>query len=145
MTERITSRVFTAISRTGGGYPLRNVSTAGSPVFVFAIGRAGGLAHPAGSNGVDRHAWPHRRREIDRAQVLALRRARLGANHGIHQSGEVVAQLGFAVGGLADVGMDDAGFVDPILDPATLDILDGAANIEGDRAGTRVRHQPTRA
>src|SRR5437660_11828336 len=105
MTERIASRARTAISRTGGGYPLRKVSTAGSPVFVFAISRAGGLAHPAGGGGVDRHAGPHRRREVDRAQVLALRRAWLGADHGIHQRGEIVPQLGLAIRGLADIGV----------------------------------------
>src|SRR6202165_980936 len=139
MTERIASRAFTAISRTGGGEPLREVSTAGSPVFVFAIGRARGLAHPAGEGGVDRHAGSHRWGEVNRAQILALRRARLGADHGVHQGGEIVAQLGLAVGGLSDIGVDDAGLVDAILDPATLDVLDGPADVEGDRAGTRVR------
>src|SRR2546421_4663057 len=102
------------------------------------------LAHPAGGGPGYGHARPHRRREVDGAQVLALGGARLGTHHRIHQGNEIVLQLRLAVGGLADVGVDDAGLVDPVFDAATLDVLDRAANIEGDAAGARVRHQATR-
>src|SRR5256712_4201427 len=102
------------------------------------------LAHATGGDRVNGHARPHRRREVYRAQVLALGGARLGAHHRIHQGDEIVLQLRFAVRGLADVGVDDAGLVDAVLDAATLDVLDRAANIEGDTARARVRHQATR-
>ncbi len=40
--------------------------------------------------------------------------------------------------------MDDAGFIDAVLDAATLDVLDRPADVEGDAARARVRHQATR-
>src|SRR5438309_9973809 len=105
---------------------------------------AAALAQPAGGGRVDGHAGPHRRREIDRLQVLPLRRARLGTDDRVHQGDEVVLELRFAVGGLADIGVDDAGLVYPVLDPPALDVLDGPRDIKGHGPGTWVRHQATR-
>src|SRR6266705_1451817 len=102
------------------------------------------LAHSTGGDRVNGHTRPHRRREVDGAEVLALGGARFGAHHRIHQGDEIILQLRLAVGGLADVGVDDAGLVDPVLDAATLDVLDRAADIEGDAARARIRHQATR-
>src|SRR5438309_8595207 len=57
------------------------------------------LAHPAGGGRVYGHARPHRRREVDGTQVLALGGTRLGTHYRIHQRNEIVLQLRLAVGG----------------------------------------------
>ena len=78
-------------------------------------------------------------------EVLALRGARAGAVHGVHQRGEVVQQHVLLEAGLAERDMDDAALVDLELDAAGLDLLDRALEIEGDRARLGVRHQAAAA
>ena len=60
---------------------------------------------------------------------------------GLDERLQVVDELGLFEGDLADRRVDDARLVDPELDLAGLGLLDGLADVEGDRAGLGVGHE----
>ena len=94
---------------------------------------------------VDADAGTHRRRQRDALEVLALGRRRLRLDDAVDERVRVGDQR---IGGerrLADRRVDDAGLVDAELHLAGLDFLDRLGDVDGDRAGLRVRHQAARA
>ncbi len=90
---------------------------------------------------VDPDARAHRAGDRQRAQVLALGTRRLGAVDRVDQGREVVDQRLRLEAALAHGDVDDRGLVDLELDAAALDLPDRPLEIEGDRAGLRVRHE----
>src|ERR1039457_3790713 len=93
---------------------------------------------------IDRYAGPHGCSDRDRLHVSALRAGRLGSNDRIHQSSEIVAQFVVIERRFTNCGVNNASSVISELDASTLDVLDRLGDIEGDRAGLGVRHQPAR-
>src|ERR1700726_860941 len=91
---------------------------------------------------VDRYAGAHGRSDRDGLHGGAPRTGWLGSNDRIQQSGEIVAQFVVVERCFTDCGMDDASSVITKLDASALDVLDRLGDIEGDRAGFGVRHQP---
>src|SRR5260370_41751789 len=94
---------------------------------------------------VDRNRRPLRRRQVERAQVLSLRRRRLVADQRVHERRQVVVQLGRVERNLADGGVDDAELIGTNLDLAALNLAHGTRNVLGDGARLGVWHQTTRS
>src|SRR5690606_30429744 len=96
--------------------------------------------HPGSGQG-DPYARTHGRGEVDRLQVLALRRLRLRRFDGRLQRLEVLGELLGGEAGLADRRVDHAGLVAAELDLARLERADDRADVGADGAGLRVRQE----
>src|SRR4051812_29800770 len=81
----------------------------------------------------------------DRADVLALRRGRLGADQLLDDGLVVAQQLVVVERGLADRHVDDRRAVRAVFDLAGLGLLDGLADVHRHGADLRVRHLALRA
>ena len=86
-----------------------------------------------------------RRRHRDLPEVSALGGCRLGPLQLVEHGAEVALQRGRFEAGLADGDVHVAVAIGAVLDLATLELGDGPADVLGDGAGLRVRHQATRA
>src|SRR5690348_548095 len=98
----------------------------------------------AGAVRVDLDAGAHGRRDGDLLQVAALGAGRLQTEHLFERRGVVLRELDLGERGLADDEVQVRVPVDPELDLAALDVVDGLGDVRGDGAGLRVRHQTTR-
>src|SRR5713226_1202542 len=94
---------------------------------------------------VDRNRRPLRRRQVEGAQVLSLRRRRLVANQRVHERRQVLVQLSRVERNLADGGVDNAELIGTKLDLAALDLAHGTRDVLGDGARLGVWHQTTRS
>src|SRR6266851_7279111 len=94
---------------------------------------------------VDRNRRPLRRRQVEGAQVLSLRRRRLVANQRVHERGQVLVQLSRVERNLADGGVDNAELIGTKLDLAALDLAHGTRDVLGDGARLGVWHQTTKS
>src|ERR1017187_4751575 len=83
------------------------------------------------------------RAEGHRLQVGALGARGLGAHHGIHEGGEVLAEPAIVEGRLADHRVEIAEAIVSNLDAATLDLPDGPGDVKSDRTRLGVGHQST--
>src|SRR4051794_17943702 len=99
----------------------------------------------SGLGRVHLDAGPHRRRDGDRPQVLALGRARLGADELLDDGLVVLEQLALLERGLAERHVHDRGAVRAVLDLAGLGLLDGLLDVHRHGADLRVRHLALRA
>src|SRR3954454_18276934 len=97
---------------------------------------AGGIHLDAGALGGGHH---------DRADVLALRRGRLGADQLLDDGLVVAQQLVVVERGLADRHVDDRRAVRAVFDLAGLGLLDGLADVHRHGADLGVRHLALRA
>src|SRR6266568_4649943 len=93
---------------------------------------------------VDGDARTHGRGQCDFLDVFALGRGRLGFHHGFDDRVRVFRELSGVKLDFADWAVHDPGLVHTKFHFAGLDFLDRLRDIESDRAGFRVGHQPPR-
>src|SRR5436190_4629724 len=97
-----------------------------------------------GDGRVDRNRRAHRRRDVNRADVLPFRRRRLRLANGVDDRRGVVLQL---IGGkrdLSDRNVNDRRLVDAELHLAGLDLLNCLGDVERDGAELRSGYQSAR-
>src|SRR5476651_1941735 len=101
-----------------------------------------------GSSGergrVDLDAGTVRGRDRDRPHVRALRGLRLQLHQLIEQCAQVERECFGLERGLAERGLDDARLLDAELDATGLELAHSLADVGGDGADLRVRHQAAR-
>src|SRR5665213_187928 len=90
---------------------------------------------------VDLDAGAHGGGERHGPHVRTLGRRRLQAQQGLDHGPRVLVQLVAAERYLSNAGLHDAGFLDPELDAARLELADRLGDIISNRADLGVRHQ----
>src|SRR5919197_2147949 len=94
---------------------------------------------------IDVDAGAHRARQRDRANVSALRGARLGADDLLQQRRVVLGEQALVEALLADRDVDVRAPIGAVLELAGLRLANGLADLVRHRARLRVRHLPARA
>src|SRR6185295_3243351 len=93
---------------------------------------------------VDVDTGAHGRRQRDAAEVDALRSRRLLADERLDQRVGVDRERALGERDLADASVDDASFLDAVLDLASLRLAHGGLHVERDSPDLGVRHQAAR-
>src|SRR5256885_4325934 len=128
--------------RVPANAPLPPTSNPRAPALTWkALGNLAGRVELGRFLHVHRDGWPLRRRQEERAQVLAFRCRRLIADQRVDECRQVLVQLLGVERDLADSDMDDPELVRAELDLAALGVAHGPRNVIRDGARLRVRHQ----